>query len=298
MLLLCGFPGEVPLKPQVYKKMMRALYALGAEYPEPDQQVTERELTRLGCSGEEAEEILRRLSRQEELLDALSRLEQRGIRPVTRISGEYPERLREQLGDRGPLVLWCGGNTTLFQGKCISLVGSRRLREPGRRFAYTAGDAIARQGFCYCSGGAVGADSVGLDGALEAGGSGIVFLANSLLDALTSPEYREPLAEGRLLFVSEGGFDLHFSTPRALSRNRLIHAMGEKTLVAQSDYGTGGTWSGTMENLKEGWSPVLVSGLEPEDPGAAGLVERGGSFVSLEKLNDLRAFQEEQLSFL
>lgn len=53
-----------------------------------------------------------------------------------------------------------------------------------------------------------------------------------------------------------------------------------------------------MENLKEGWSPVLVSGLEPEDPGAAGLVERGGSFVSLEELNDLRAFQEEQLSFL
>lgn len=60
------------------------------------------------------------------------------------------------------------------------------------------------------------------------------------------------------MYLAEQAYDAPFSTPRALGRNYLIHAMGEKTLVAQCRAGSGGTWDGTTENLKHGWSPVFV----------------------------------------
>lgn len=81
-----------------------------------------------------------------------------------------------------------------------------------------------------------------------------------------------------------------------MSRNRLIHAMGQKVFVAQSDYGTGGTWNGTMENLKEGWDPVFVYDGEPEEPATRGLLERGAEPVSLSQLEQLSALGLQQTS--
>ena len=66
-----------------------------------------------------------------------------------------------------------------------------------------------------------------------------------------------------MLYCSAGGYELPFSTPRALARNCLIHAMGEKTLVAQCAEGTGGTWSGSQWNLRRGMSePVSYTHLD------------------------------------
>jgi predicted Rossmann fold nucleotide-binding protein DprA/Smf involved in DNA uptake len=59
-----------------------------------------------------------------------------------------------------------------------------------------------------------------------------------------------------VLYLSENEFDEAFSALRALSRNRVIHCLGQVTLVAQSGYRTGGTWNGTEKNLRHGWSPV------------------------------------------
>ena len=91
----------------------------------------------------------------------------------------------------------------------------------------------------------------------------------------------------------EGGFELGFSAQRALSRNRLIHAMGEKTLVAQCRAGTGGTWDGTTENLRHGWSPVFVNSDGSE--GAQALIARGA--VPVRTLSGLDDLQPTQLQF-
>ena len=57
--------------------------------------------------------------------------------------------------------------------------------------------------------------------------------------------------------MPEEGFDLQFSAARALQRNRIIHSFSEKTFVAQCSLGKGGTWSGTADNLRKGWSQVI-----------------------------------------
>lgn len=299
LLLMCALPAaDQPLRQGLYRKMMRALSALGTVNADPEGELDEGELVRLGCDVQEARAILARLRQQDVLMRYLRNLEKRGIAVITRISPEYPARLRQVLGDRAPLVLWCAGSLSLLQSRCVSLVGSRQLREKGKGFAAAAGHAIATAGYTYCSGGAAGADTVGYHAAARAGGSAVIFVADSLADCLNRNLYRDALGDGRLLLVSEGGFDERFTTLRALSRNRLIHAMGEKTLVAQSDYGIGGTWSGTLENLKAGWSPVLVCNEEPEQPGTRGLVERGGTPVLTAELNNLDGLDAQQLTML
>lgn len=295
ILLLYALPGETPLRESLFRRLSRAYDVLGAQESR-DGELHRDELLRLGCTAEEADAVLARLSQRNVLGQYLMKLGMQGIEVITRISPEYPQRLRDVLGLHAPLVLFCAGSMELWQKTCISLVGSRRLRQPGSLFARQAGRAIGAQGYCYCSGGASGADSIGFSGAMESGGSAVVFLADSLKRHLTDRRYEVPLAEGRLLLVSEHGPDLEFTTPRAMSRNRLIHAMGEKVLVAQSDYGSGGTWSGTMENIKAGWSPVFMFSGEPEDPGTRGLMERGAAPVSMDELKQLDTLGEMQIS--
>lgn len=296
LLLLYALPGEVTLRESLFRKLYRALEALGTAEYDDNTQLDAAELLRLGCKPEEAAEILRRLDQRQLLGQYLMKLGQQGIGVTTRISEEYPNRLRETLGQRAPLVLFYAGNAALFQSACIALVGSRKLRRPGKTFAYAAGRAIGQQGLCYCSGGAAGADTEGLLGAVSEGGSAILFLADSLFAHVTDRRYQKLLSEQRLLLVSEQGPDFEFSTPRALSRNRLIHAMGQKVLVAQSDYGSGGTWNGTMENLKAQWSPVFMFSGEPDDPGTRGLIERGASPVELSQLDELSVLGQAQTS--
>ena len=296
LLLLYALPGENILRESLFRKLFRTLEALGPADRTEDAELDKAELLRLGCRPEEVAEILRRLDQRQMLGQYLMKLGQKGISVTTRISTEYPLRLREILGDRAPLVLFYTGNAALFQEKCISLVGSRQLRAPGKAFARAAGQAIARQGFCYCSGGASGADTEGLLGGVSAGGSAVVFLADRLTDHLTDRRYHPLLKNQRVVLVSEQGPELEFSAARAMSRNRLIHAMGQKVLVAQSDYGSGGTWNGTMENLKSQWSPVWMFAGEPDDSGARGLIERGAAPIALSDLNDLSALWKEQTS--
>ena len=112
-----------------------------------------------------------------------------------------------------------------------------------------AGKLAAAEGFTLVSGGAAGADTVAQEACLAAGGRVICFVPDSLLD--------HP-ARQNVLYCSAGGYELPFSTPRALARNCLIHAMGEKTLVAQCAEGTGGTWSGSQWNLRRGMSELYV----------------------------------------
>ena len=292
MLLFAPLAEEKALSQGEFHRMEQMLAALEPKAEQLDGDVTERELLRLGLEPDTAQRVLVRLEQEPALKRQLRALGDRGIVPVTRISAEYPEKIRQTLGGRGSMLLYCAGNLALFQKECISLVGSRKLRPKGAAFARALGVATAREGLVYVSGGAAGADTAGFLGAMEQGGSAILFVADSLLVRMR--QMKRELDSGRLLLVSEYGFDLGFSAGRAYSRNRLIHAMGEKTFVAQADYGSGGTWNGTAENLKSGWSPVFMCNEEPMDRGTRGLIERGCTPVTSAELTNILTLETAQ----
>ncbi len=240
-----GDPERRPLTTAQLRTLADRAWQLDAAMGEGD--VEESHLLSLGYGQDMSRRIVQLLSQEEELDYYLQKAARQGCMALTRGSEGYPPLLRRRLGLDSPGVLWAKGDLRLLEMPKIALVGSRDIRPVNRDFAVQVGIQAARQGYALVSGNARGADRTAQEACLAAGGSVICVVA----DELESKPYEE-----RVLYLSEEDYDLPFSVQRALSRNRVIHALGEKTFVAQSDYQTGGTWDGTVKNLRFGWSPV------------------------------------------
>ena len=266
------------------RELSRRARAAGIGEEDPFRDVTVKDVRRLGYSEDEAGHIVSLLGRERQLDGYLLAAEKADVAVITRLDARFPQRLREQLGARCPAALFCRGDLRLLQRPCISVVGSRHLASPGAQFAAQAGRLAAREGFTLCSGDAMGADRTAQEACLRGGGSVLIFPATELVYC--------PAREN-VLYAAEGGFELGFSAQRALGRNRFIHAMGEKTLVAQTGFGKGGTWSGSLDNLQHEYSPLFV--FDDKSEGAQALCARGATPV--QALTSLQALTPAQLSF-
>ena len=287
LLLLCCPLGDSmagALSLAQARELSRRARAAGIGEEDPLRDVTVKDVRRLGYSEYEAGHIVSLLGRERQLDGYLLAAEKADVAVITRLDAQFPQRLREQLGARCPAALFCRGDLRLLQRPCISVVGSRHLASPGAQFAAQAGRLAAREGFTLCSGDAMGADRTAQEACLSNGGSVLIFPATELVYC--------PVREN-VLYAAEGGFELGFSAQRALGRNRFIHAMGEKTLVAQTGFGKGGTWSGSLDNLQHEYSPLFV--FDDGSEGARALCARGATPV--QALTSLQALTPAQLSF-
>lgn len=213
-----------------------------------DRDLEEGDLIRLGLGQDLARRIVCLLNEEAVLDYYLKKGEKLGCFPVSRVGSHYPLILRKRLGLDSPGVLWAKGDLSFLDTPTLSLVGSRELSDRNREFAAEVGRQAALQGYTLVSGNARGADKTAQKACLEAGGKVIAVVADSL---------ETHKAKKNVLYLSEDSFDEEFSAQRALSRNRVIHGLGLKTFVAQSSVKTGGTWDGTVKNLRFGWSPVF-----------------------------------------
>lgn len=279
LLLLCCALGEAvkPLTGTEFEQLSRCM----AAHPAPWEELLRvRTLTARGIEPEQARRIVSLLERR----DALERyLSEPGVTAVTRISEGFPQRLRA-LGAECPPVLFCRGDVSLLTRRCIALVGARTASPRNLAFAEHIGTLAAREGFTLVSGGAAGADSAAQNACLRAGGSVVCFVP----DALRRYPERE-----RVLYCADEGYELPFSSVRALRRNHFIHALGEKAFVAQCDAQRGGSRSGAADNLRRGLSPVFV--LDDGSEGAVALVRLGAQTVS-DRPSSLAALAPAQLS--
>lgn len=282
LLLCCELnDGLKPLTLGQLKRLRRTVRA-AERAPEPQGELTQRALLDMGCDAELSARVLALLDRRAALERNLARAEALGIVPLTIRSPDYPARLRDTLGESAPPVLFLRGNAELLRRRCVSAVGSRELTPRGTAFAERTGRLAAQEGFVLVSGNAHGADQRAQLSAYVSGGSYVAVVADSL--AKHAP------VQGRSLCISELGWELPFSAARAHSRNRLIHALGELTLVAQIGRRAGGTWSGAAENLRHGWSPVFVN--DDGSPGAEALAGLGAQRLPLAQLQSIEALCE------
>lgn len=254
---------------------------------DPDRDLNADDLMKLGFGQEMAQRIVSLLDEEELLTHYLRKAHKAGCTPVPRISPLYPRILRDRLGDEAPGCLWAKGDLEILKNPMISLVGSRDLNPKNADFAREAGRQAALQGYTLVSGNARGADKTAQDACLTAGGRVISIVADSL--------EKHPLQEN-ILYLSEEDFDEDFSAQRALSRNRCIHALGEKVLVAQASYQHGGTWDGTVKNLRFQWSEVFC--FRDGSPAVELLCQMGANSIRLEELSDLHALSGAEENFL
>ncbi len=285
-LLLSSHLGD-PDRKVLTTAQLRTLAKRAQLLPRQQRDLEVEDLLNLGYDRVMAQRIWNLLEAETQLEWYLSRGKRRDCLPLTRISEGYPQKLRSRMGLDAPGCLWAKGDVSLLTKPAIALVGSRELDEKNCRFAEEAGRQAALQGYVLVSGNARGADQVAQDACLAAGGCVISVVADEL--------EKKPLLP-RVLWLSVDGFDQPFSTIRALSRNHVIHSLGDMTLVAQCTMGKGGTWDGTVKNLQCGYSPVCC--FRDGSPAAQELVQRGAVAVTLEDLQNLQTLEETEPNFM
>ena len=256
-----------------------------ADRPAQDRELTAADLKALGYGQEMADRIAALLGEIDLLQHYLHKGDRAGCVPLTRVTEGYPVHLRQKLGLDSPGVLWAKGELSILKKPAIALVGSRDISSENAAFAEKAGCACALQGYVLISGNARGADRIAQNACLKAGGQVISIVA----DELSKQPQRE-----NVLYLSEEGYESAFSSVRALSRNRVIHALAEKVLVAQCSLAKGGTWSGAVHNLKNNWSSVFCfyDGSEAMNR----LALWGATLIDMSALSDLAALKDPRTS--
>lgn len=281
-LLLCSTLGD-PNRKCLTTAQLRSLTArvAAAERSLQERELTPADLIGLGYGPETAAHILSLLDDTALLRYYLQQSRQCDCFPITRASEGYPVRLRQRLGADSPGVLWAKGSLSLLSKPAVALVGSRNIAPANGDFAKKAGIEAARQGYVLISGNARGADRIAQCACLDAGGQVISVVADEL---------SKQIPHSDILYLSEGGYDSAFTSVRALSRNRVIHALGEKTLVAQCSLSTGGTWSGTVNNLKNNYTPVFC--LRDGSEASLQLEQLGAQLIDSPALEDFSALSD------
>ena len=287
-LLLTGKLGDPSRMPLTTAQLRTLAQRIPLLHPSSDDtQLSIAHLASIGIGEPLAGRILRLLEDAPQLEAYLARAKKAGCIPVTRTNEDYPLILRKRLGLDAPGCLWLKGDPQILKKPAVSLVGSRELRNANRDFAREVGMQAAKQGYVLVSGNARGADIVAQNACLEAGGQVICVVADALC---------EHTERKNILFLSEEDYDEPFSALRALRRNRVIHCLGEITFAAQCTLEKGGTWDGSVRNLKNLWSPLYCF-----DDGSQAMQElerMGASLIEIPELSDFSRLIQHNPFFL
>lgn len=168
--------------------------------------------------------------------EQVERARSMGASIVTHGDPRYPQRV---YASNNPVpVLYVRGDPLIWRDTAaVAVVGSRKTREPYAGAARAFAAVAARNGVVVASGFALGADSIGHEAAVDAGGRTVCVMPCGL-DKVFPPENRalweRLLAHPKAVFVSEFGFGRRASSLLLRKRNKLIVAFAQGVLVAQS----------------------------------------------------------------
>ncbi len=200
-----------------------------------------------------------------------------GVWVTSRTEPDYPERLHRLKQNTPPLIYGCGEKKLLANGG-LAIVGSRDVDLPGEEFTKRVATAAARENMQVVSGGARGVDQFAMLYALEAGGTVVGVLADSLLRSATSGKARESIQDGRLTLISAFDPEAGFNVGNAMQRNKQIYALADFGLVVSSGLNEGGTWSGALEQLEKlQLVPLFVRDEASVPKGNRELLRRGAT---------------------
>jgi predicted Rossmann fold nucleotide-binding protein DprA/Smf involved in DNA uptake len=218
---------------------------------------------------------------------AIEQWTNQGIWIIGRGDAEYPRFLKQRLKHSAPAILYGVGEIELLSKGGLAVVGSRDIDEEAVEYTQQIARICAEENIQIISGGAKGVDQASMLGILEAGGTAIGVLADSLLKAATLGKYRDSIREGQLTLISTYDPSAGFSVGNAMGRNKYIYALANYALVISSSVGKGGTWAGAIEALEKMKDVPLWVRMEDNVPeGNQQLVEQGARPFKWSDWND------------
>ena len=128
-------------------------------------------------------------------------------------------------------------------------MGSRDTSQELLEYAEHIGRTAAQAQCQIVSGAARGVDQAAMNGALRAGGAVSGVLSGDLEREAVNRGHREALMNGQLVLLTPYDPKARFEVGNAMQRNKLIYALADAGLVIESGKGSGGTWTGAVEQL-------------------------------------------------
>ena len=186
-----------------------------------------------------------------EAIETWQALQQKGVEVLVRGQAGYPDTINTILGETAPPLLYFLGRMELLQAPSVGFCGSRKASEKGLKVAEDAAHLLAREQVNVISGYAQGVDLAAHKGALAAGGTTTMVLAEGILHFRPKEELREALGDdplGRALVVSEFPPRLPWKAHNAMIRNRTICGLSKAMVVIESGL-EGGTFEAGKTTL-------------------------------------------------
>lgn len=194
-------------------------------------------LARTDGIGAQTAAAIERFEGDAEVDEQIRRAVQSGARMVTSWDDDFPAIL-QQIFDP-PAFLWVKG-TLHADERAISIVGTRRPSDYGRRIAHTLAMELVSAGFTIVSGLAYGIDACAHQGALAAGGRTIAVLgsgADRIYPSRHAALARDVIERGAV--VSEFPMGAKPDAGNFPRRNRLVSGFSLGTVVVEA-YSDGG----------------------------------------------------------
>ncbi|MBD2435184.1 DNA-processing protein DprA [Nostoc sp. FACHB-110] len=235
----------------------------------------------------ETDRLLALLERGVMLSLAVEKWTSKGLWILGRSDSNYPKLLKQRLRHSAPAILYGVGNVELLSRGGLAIVGSRDIDEEILNYTQKVAKASAMGGIQIVSGGARGVDQAAMLSVLNAGGTSVGILADSLTKAAVNSKYRSSIKDGKLTLVSSYDPDAGFNAGNAMGRNKYIYSLADYALVVSSSFGKGGTWAGAVEALsKIKEVPVFVRMFPNAAEGNQQLFNQGAKSFPSEPWND------------
>lgn len=221
---------------------------------------------------------LKKTASEKEIEGYLTKLSEKGIECVTRISCDYPVLLKE-VAD-APSVLYVKGRLKARIELPLAVIGSRKCTAYGRDVAFKLSTALAEQGICVISGLAYGIDGIAAEGALSCGENEYPTIAvlgcgaDVVYPSSNAALYRKIIERGAV--VSEF---LPGTKPLAQNfpiRNRIISGLSRGIVVIEAALKSG-TFITVDHALDQGRDVFSVPGriTDPLSEGTNALIRNG-----------------------
>lgn len=195
-------------------------------------------------------------------------LEDRGVALLSVADSQYPAQLLTRLGEDAPAVLFAAGSLRLLNSPSVACAGARDASERGLTLARGACRALANASVNVTSGYANGVDTAAHEGAVAAGGTTTIVLAEGILGFRPKTPLANHLTEQNSLIVSQFWPASRWTQYQAMQRNRTIIGLSGAMLIVESGL-SGGTFDAGTTAIRLGL-PLFAIRFENPPATAAG----------------------------
>lgn len=186
---------------------------------------------------------------------ALSDIESKGIRVVTKYDDTYPKVLLEIMKKRAPLYIFYSGDITLLK-EGISIAGLVEVTKKERAYTKRLVDKIKDEGKMFISNDTRGIDEVALQYALNHNCLSACFVCHEFIKK--QQEYRRYLKSKQLVLMTTVDPSKHFTITNAIDRNSYVCGLSKYHIVISSKINNGATWFTALQNMHQHWTIPFV----------------------------------------